>query len=1056
MTHRPPESRPGLPGETGHGHPTLRHAAQAITRRGFTARAAAGFMLALITALVLATSPRLHAADSDWPRTLAVDEGTVTIYRPMIDGLDETVLHYRAALAWRASDDAEPVFGAGWFDAPVDIDRNKRTVHPKGMTLQRARFPDGTTDIGTALTSAVAAASPRWNLDFPLDDLQAALEAAEAESTAAREINTAPPRIIYRDRPALLVQMDGDPVLRDIEESPYQAVINTPYPLISDGREFYLNAAPDVWYRADSATGPYRFDASPPADIAAMVKASQDDADNTDTPPEEDVEPVTAENAPEIVVSTVPAELLVTEGPADFAPLVDDLLVLQNSDDDVFMHVGSQQYYIVLAGRWYRAPSLNGPWAYESAELLPPAFASIPENSAQADARVYVAGTDEAQEAVLDAQVPQTAAIQRGEVDVEVQYDGDPRLEPVDGTEDLRYVRNTGATVLYSDRVYYLVEDGVWYVSTSPNGPWQVADRRPAEVDYILPSSPVYNTKYVYIYDSTPEVVYVGYTPGYTGSYVHHGTIVYGTGWYYRPWVTTHYYYPRHSTWGFHVGYTPWYGWSFGLSWGWGPFSLSYYTGGYWHEHRPWYHRHYGYWGPRGYRHHPRYYDRYRHYGHGYPRNRHARYDRYDRYDRYNRYDRRDRYGRYDRRARPGERTRNLYHDAHQRAPVADRNRGFARNDSRDRNNPANRVISGPDAGNRSRGNARSRVIEDRKIGLDRAGPVKTSDLRMKARVRDDRSSSRQKQLAGGKETRLTRSAASAKPGRNRTEPVTRSELHARADNLARNRVVRTPQQRSAPARTDKSVAARNRTGPVSRNELQTRADRVKRSSNPTQASRTASGRTDRETTRRNRTVPVSRGALQARAAQIGKAGNKTQPARNKTLNQRSATRPESRSSSQNRSQTQTRSRAVPATPRSTQARRTPAPVTRRASTNTRTTSSRQNRPVSIPERRTVTRQAPKRSASPAARQATPRSAPSRSAPARQARPQASRSVSAPSRSAPRRQATQRAAAPSRNTPSRSAAPKPTQRKAPARSRGAESAGRRGGERANGRRSRND
>src|SRR5690606_7639290 len=131
-------------------------------------------------------------------------------------------------------------------------------------------------------------------------------------------------------------------------------------------------------------------------------------------------------NAPEIVVSTEPAELIVTDGPADFVPLVDGLLVLQNSDDDVFMHVGDQQYYVVLAGRWFRAPSLDGPWSYRAADDLPPAFARIPDDSAQADSRVHVAGTAEAEEALLDAQVPQAAAVERGQVDIDVEYDGAP------------------------------------------------------------------------------------------------------------------------------------------------------------------------------------------------------------------------------------------------------------------------------------------------------------------------------------------------------------------------------------------------------------------------------------------------------------------------------------------------------------------------------------------------------------------------------------------------------------------------------------------------------
>ena len=141
----------------------------------------------------------------------------------------------------------------------------------------------------------------------------------------------------------MLIKIDGEPVLRDIENSPYQAVINTPYPLITDGQYHYLNAAKDVWYRSDSALGPFRYDGSPPRAIAEMV--TPEEGDEATEPAGESIN---ASNAPEIIVSTVPAELIVTDGPADFVPLVDDLLVLENSEDDVFMDVAHQRYYIVL------------------------------------------------------------------------------------------------------------------------------------------------------------------------------------------------------------------------------------------------------------------------------------------------------------------------------------------------------------------------------------------------------------------------------------------------------------------------------------------------------------------------------------------------------------------------------------------------------------------------------------------------------------------------------------------------------------------------------------
>jgi len=63
---------------------------------------------------------------------------------------------------------------------------------------------------------------------------------------------------------------------------------------------------------------------------------------------------------------------------------------------------------------------------------------------------------------------------------------------------------------------------------------------------------------------------------------------VYGTGWYYPPYWGR-WYYPRPPTWGFHVGYNPWTGWNYGVSWSNGFFSFGASWGGGWGGvYRPW------------------------------------------------------------------------------------------------------------------------------------------------------------------------------------------------------------------------------------------------------------------------------------------------------------------------------------------------------------------------------------------------------------------------------------------------------------------------------------
>ena len=930
--------------------------------------------------LTVNSLPSLFGQENAWPRTVPLNQGMVTIYTPQVDELKDNTIQFRAALAYRATAGSDPVFGAGWFESPVVIDSTKRVVHPSQLTVTETRFPEGTDDIQAELAMVLALQSPEWNLDFSLDELELALKTAEAETMS---VNTTPPRVFYRDHPALLISIDGEPVLREIENSPLKAVINTPYPLIFDGNHYYLNAARDVWYRAGQVTGPYQYETAPPASIAAMV--NPDDKALTEEQP---AEPITAANAPELVISTEPAELIVTDGPAAFVPLVDDLLVLQNSDDDVFMHVSSQNFYIVLAGRWYRSGSLSGPWVYQPSDKLPMAFANIPPDSNQADSRVYVAGTEEAHDAVLDAHVPQTAAIQRGVVDVDVKYDGEPVYQPVDGT-DLVYIRNTGSTVLVAGDLYYLVEEGVWYVSSSPNGPWQVSDHRPEQVDRILPTSPVYNTKYVQVYDSTPSVVYVGYTPGYIGSYVYRDTIFYGTGWYYRPWVSPYYYYPRFSTWGFNASYDSWYGWGFGLSWAWGPFSVGYYPGGYWHRNHHWYQPYYGYWGPGRYRSHYGHHGRDRYAHNDYRRDRHDRYDgRYDdsRYD--NSRDRGDNY-----RPRDGERNDNLYSNDFQHATVAS---------TRDKQIRATNRYAGQ-TGNTNLDDRRVAAYDGRtKPGNKRAAAVSPSELRSKAQLRDvnfkeknsnlltdnsgkvysksNRKTDKANHLGGNGSADRTTSLASSRPPQTKT---------------ANNRVNRMPDSTSVRQPQQKTTGNKQRApGNVSTADRQSRPARTGVQNRPATASAAkTNARQSKQTMNRYDTRQQSAPA---------RTGVQRGPAT------ASAANTSARQTKQTMNRNDTRQQTAPAR---TGVQRGPATASA-AKTNARQSKQTMNRnDIRQQTARNAPSHAPRQSASPRSQQ--PKSArvssPNARAPAQRA-PQQSARVSSPNARAPAQSAPQQSA----------------------------------------------
>jgi hypothetical protein len=524
----------------------------------FVRPSVASLLAALAVAASLGGANPARADDPGWPRQFDSSSGSFVIYQPQPENLDGDVLTGRAAFSLQKSGAASPTFGVLWFTEQIEIDRDSSTVAARSLDVTKVRLPGITSDEASRYEMLVETQAAGWDLSGSLEELQAGLAAAEKERASVAGLDNAPPKILFQDRRAILVVYDGAPTLEPIERSKLQRVVNTPYAVVFDprNRSYYLNGA-NLWYQAKDPLGPWSNISSPPAAIRDVVPPDTSTYDQVEGPP------------PEVLTATVPTELIATDGPPRYASLVgDELLYLTNTESDVVLEVSTQNLYVLISGRWFRAPSMDGPWIFVRGDKLPASFRQVPLDSPKGNILASVAGTDQAEDAIADAEIPQTSAIQRSDRSFEVTYDGDPQFVPIEGT-DLQYAVNTDAEVILADGRYYACDQGVWYISDDPEGPWSVSDTRPLGLEDIPPSCPVYDVRYVYIYDSTPDVIYVGYLPGYLGCYPYYGTVVYGTGYHYGSWRSRHHYYPRRFTWGFHARYNPWLSrWSFGASYG--------------------------------------------------------------------------------------------------------------------------------------------------------------------------------------------------------------------------------------------------------------------------------------------------------------------------------------------------------------------------------------------------------------------------------------------------------------------------------------------------------
>jgi len=511
-----------------------------------------------------------------WPKSATAGGATYTLYQPQLDSWDYALIRVHAAISVLPPGVKEPVFGVVEIAASTQVDKLARTVHFSNLTITRATFPSAP-DKTAQWREAIQTIVSKGPAPMPLDRLEAALKVLGAEKKArAIPVQNQPPKFVFAQSPTVLVIIDGDPVWTPVAGTSLQRVLNSRSFIVRDtAGNFYVHVL-DGFEQASSLAGPWSVAVYVPEglDQAAQSLAKQNVVDLMRGQPDETTGqyPMLMSGAPALVVATTPTELIVTQGAPDWTPLDGTkLLYVQNTTGNVFKDLDDQETYVLVTGRWFRSPGTVGPWQYMPGRNLPPDFARIPDDSPKENVKASVPGTAQAQEAMISSEIPQTATVERMKATYTAEIDGAPQLVPIAGTS-LFYIANSPAPIIkVTDQDWYACQNGVWFAASSLAGPWAVAAAIPPVIYSIPPSSLVYYVTYVTIYNATPTTVFVGYTPGYMGTVVaSDGVVVYGTGYYYTPYIGATVWYPPPVTYGYaaNVTYTPWTGWAVGFGFG--------------------------------------------------------------------------------------------------------------------------------------------------------------------------------------------------------------------------------------------------------------------------------------------------------------------------------------------------------------------------------------------------------------------------------------------------------------------------------------------------------
>jgi hypothetical protein len=446
-----------------------------------------------------------------------------------------------------------------------------RLVSFQKMRIAEANFQTLPKEQVSEIAAAIEKAIPVDERVISLDRVLANVDKSVIVPKNVEGLKADPPAIFFSKTPAVIVNLDGEPIWSPIKDNELKFAVNTNWDLFQHGNTFYLRDGAS-WLSSTTISGPWKAAGTLP-DSFKKLPADDNWKEVLAAVPGKPHAAV-----PRVFVTQQPGELIRLTGEPNYVPVPGTgLLWISNTDSDVFRMGATGPVYYLVTGRWFTAADFAGPWTFAT-PTLPADFKKISVEHERSRVLASVPGTDQAAEAVLIASVPQTARVNKKEVKApEVAFQGDPQFTTIDPTKVQRAV-NTDKDVFKVGEAFYMCYQGIWFTGQSASGPWEVATKVPPEIYEIPPSSPANHVTYVTVEDDDESDDWVTYAAaaGYTGLMIGWGCAVWGSGWYYPPYYGWYggypYYYPYFPTYGYSAFYNPWTG-AYGRSmWAYGPY----------------------------------------------------------------------------------------------------------------------------------------------------------------------------------------------------------------------------------------------------------------------------------------------------------------------------------------------------------------------------------------------------------------------------------------------------------------------------------------------------
>ena len=427
------------------------------------------------------TAPAGPTVDGEWPRRFTTPSGgAFSLFQPQVASWEnQKRMTFYAAASYTAKPGDKPALGTIKAEADTKVSVDERLVEFAVLKITESNFPTLDKPQMQEIVAEISKGIPQHDRVIALDRVLASIDKSQVLPKNVEGVKADPPTVFFSKTPAVVVNIDGEPIWSPIAGTDLKYAINTNWDLFEHGTSKTLYLRNDAtWLKTTSLDGAW----APAGDLPESFKKLPADDNWTEVKAAVPGKKLAPGAAPKVFVSTVPAELILLRGEPSYS-LVDgtSLLWVNNTDSDVFRLGKTGPVFYLVAGRWFTAADFTGPWTFASLKL-PADFQKIPLEHDRSRVLASVPGTDQAAEAVLLASIPQTARVEKKAVKApEVKYDGEPQYQPIEKTTVSRAV-NTDKDIIKVGDLYYMCFQGVWFMAKAAAGPWEVTGTVPKEI----------------------------------------------------------------------------------------------------------------------------------------------------------------------------------------------------------------------------------------------------------------------------------------------------------------------------------------------------------------------------------------------------------------------------------------------------------------------------------------------------------------------------------------------------------------------------------------------